>query len=120
MGHASFLQTILPRLDMFRRGLGEVGFAEGRNVAIQYRWAEGQYDRLPAMAVELVDRPVHLIIAQSPPAALAAKWRTSLVGYIFSGVHFGSKPAVTLLDLDVCLTLLLPGSRSAPFHHGRR
>jgi hypothetical protein len=60
-------------LAAFRRGLSETGFAEGRNVAIEFRWAEGQYQRLPAMAAELVSRPVSLILAQSPPAAIAAK-----------------------------------------------
>jgi putative tryptophan/tyrosine transport system substrate-binding protein len=56
----------------FRRGLAETGFVDGRNVTIEYRWAEGRYERLPAMAAQLVRRPVSLILAQAPPAALAA------------------------------------------------
>ena len=67
----------------FRRGLAEVGFYEGRNIAIEFRWAEGRYDRLPAMASELVRRPVSLIVGQAPPAALAAKAATASIPIVF-------------------------------------
>jgi putative ABC transport system substrate-binding protein len=67
----------------FRRGFREVGFVESRNVAIEYRWAEGQYDRLPAMAADLVRRSVALIVAQAPPAALAARAATSTIPIVF-------------------------------------
>jgi putative tryptophan/tyrosine transport system substrate-binding protein len=70
-------------LAAFRRGLNETGFAEGRNVAIEFRWAEGQYQRLPAMAAELVGRRVSLILAQSPPAAIAAKTATTTTPIVF-------------------------------------
>ena len=68
----------------FRRGLGETGFVPGRNVAIEFRWAEGRYDRLPAMAVELVRRGVDLIVAQAPPAALAARTATTRIPIVFA------------------------------------
>jgi putative ABC transport system substrate-binding protein len=67
----------------FRRGLSEGGFVEGRNVAIEYRFADGQYERLAALAAEFVRRPVSLIVGAAPPAALAAKVVTITIPIVF-------------------------------------
>jgi putative ABC transport system substrate-binding protein len=71
------------QLEGFRRGLAEQGFIDGRNLVIDYRWAEGRYDRLPAMAADLVRRRVSAIAAMAAPAALAAKAATSTVPVVF-------------------------------------
>jgi putative tryptophan/tyrosine transport system substrate-binding protein len=64
----------------FRQGLNEIGFIEGQKVAIEYRWAEGRYDQLPALATELVRHQVSVIVASGPPAKAA----TSTLPIVFS------------------------------------
>ena len=85
IGYLSALSEaqVAHQLAAFRRGLNEVGFVERQNVVIEFRWADGQYDRLPAMAAELVRRPVDLILAQAPPAALAARTATTTISTVF-------------------------------------
>src|SRR5262245_63253071 len=71
------------RMAGFRRALGEMGFVEGRNLAIEYRWGEGQYDRLPTMAADLVARKVDVMLVGVIPGVLAAEAGTQTIRIVF-------------------------------------
>jgi putative ABC transport system substrate-binding protein len=83
-----FLSTRSPdeaaiHTNAFRSGLGEVGYVEGNSVAIEYRWAEGDYGKLPSFAADLLSRPIALLVAAGDPAALAVKAAVPTVPLVF-------------------------------------
>ena len=81
--NSTSLDGYRPMVNAFRQGMQESGYVEGRNVAIEYRWAEGQYDRLSALAAELVRRQVTVIVATSTPSVLAARAATTTIPIVF-------------------------------------
>ena len=83
VGFLSSLSQFQPFDDAFRRGLADGGYADGRNVAIEYRWIEDSYEKLPAMAADLVGRGAAVIGALGPPAVIAAKAGAPTVPIVF-------------------------------------
>ena len=114
-----------PYLAGFRKGLNETGYVEGTNVAIEYRWAEGRFDRLPELAKDLLRRGIDVLIATGgEPSAFAAKAATATVPIVFSVggdpatiglVESLSRPGGNLTGVSI-FTLLLEGKRIGLLH----
>src|ERR1700756_2305754 len=75
-----------PQIEAWRLWVRDLGYVEGQNIAVEYRWAEGSYDRLPALAADLVRRKVAVIVTQGTPAAFAAKQATTTIPIVMAVV----------------------------------
>ena len=103
LGASSFEKSAGRSLLAFKRGLADTGYVEDRNVIVEYRWADDEYDRLPALAQELVQRRVAVLVAAGSPVALPAKAATTVIPIVFV---IGSDP----VEMGLVTSLNRPGA----------
>jgi putative tryptophan/tyrosine transport system substrate-binding protein len=122
--HGASPERFAPMVTALRQGLKEAGYVDGRNVAIEFRWAEGHYDRLPSLAAELVRRQVAVIITAGTPSTLAAKAATATIPIVTSvGIDLVQAGVIASLNRPggnvtglVLLTVELAGKRLELLH----
>src|SRR4051812_20127195 len=105
------------RIDAFRRGLSQIGFSEGRNVSLEYRWAEGKYERLPALMTDLVSRRVTAIVSVGNAASRAARLANTTIPVVFEvgndPVKFGMVTSLARPEGNVTGVTFLGGALAA-------